>query len=71
MPRFAREKTVDYYYDYTDDGIIYGMVLTTKMNLQGSGITNVMVTFPVTPENSADLLVMAIDFDNSKLWAGI
>ena len=71
MPRFAREKTVDYYYDYTDDGIIYGMELTTKMNLQGSGITNVMVTFPVTPENSADLLVMAIDFDNSKLWAGI
>ena len=73
MPKFAREKTVDYYYDYTDDGIIYGMELTTKFNLAGSAITNMQVTFPATPENNADLLVMALDFDagtNGKLWCG-
>jgi len=74
MPRFAREKTVDYYYDYTDDGILLGMELTTKMNLQGSGITNVMVNWPITVEDNADLLVMALDFDagtNGKMWCGI
>ena len=74
MPRFAREKTVDYYYDYTDDGIIFGMELTTKMNLQGSGITNVQANWPITVQDNADLLVMALDFDagtNGKMWCGI
>jgi len=74
MPRFAREKTVDYYYDYTDDGILLGMELATKMHLQGSGITNIQATWPITVEDNADLLVMAIDFDagtNGKMWCGI
>jgi len=68
MPRKARENTVDYYYS-ENDGITMGMELTTKMNLVGSGITNVFVNWPVTTA-TGDRLAMALDFDANKLWAG-